>query len=762
MGSVIQKKKKLNWKLWLILFLLAIAAGYLFGGIFSFSDVSLENWGEKITYILQHPFQGYYNEKTKGSILVFLLLWLIGLSYAMSNLKNYMPGKEMGSAEWGDPEKFNKKLRDPKGDNMVLSQHLRKSYDTKKTLLNNNITCVGGSGAGKTAGFVAANVLEFHGSNVFTDPKGDTLKDFGPALLQQGVRLRVLNMVEMWKSHRYNPFQYIRTFADITRLITNLMANTTAPDANKGDPFWEKAELLYLQGIFAYVWLCCDDVPYYRYGQLQPGTSPEQILPGCKNLQSLSSGIWRGLVVDENGKPRTLKKTFRTVLMLLDEASVSDDEDRMSALDCRMEVLKQSLVREGKDPLAHPALKNYYRAIRGAGDTVRSIIISANARFAPFDNEDLLNILDGDDIDLPSLGIGVNGDETTRTALFCVLPDDDTTFNFVAGMLYTQMFQELYRVARQYGNKLPLDVGFWFDEFANIKMPSDFDKILATCRSRNIYCVIILQSMAQIKALYKDKWEGLLGNCDTIVYLGGNEQSSHKYFSELLGKWTIDKRTTGQTLGSHGSSSRNFDILGRELMTPDEIKNMPNEDSLIFVRSQNPVYDKKMYWFQQKKWDYIKELEPYEFVPLAPNQFTLLHEKSIAYLKRDPLKHVVEYDCGDLATFLSLDLQKAERQSEESIKQQIQEIREQKDETDNWFSETESNIGLEERELSLEEMMLRQNMSKEQIAEMSKAIINGVPEDVLMDIARTNASAERIRMIVELYAFQDPKKGKEA
>lgn len=246
------------------------------------------------------------------------------------------------------------------------------------------------------------------------------------------------------------------------------------------------------------------------------------------------------------------------------------------------------------------------------------------------------------------------------------------------------------------------------------------------------------------------------------MYLGGNEQSSHKYFSELLGKWTIDKRTTGQTLGSHGSSSRNFDILGRELMTPDEIKNMPNEDSLIFVRSQNPVYDKKMYWFQQKKWDYIKELEPYEFVPLAPNQFTLLHEKSIAYLKRDPLKHVVEYDCGDLATFLSLDLQKAERQSEESIKQQIQEIREQKDETDNWFSETESNIGLEERELSLEEMMLRQNMSKEQIAEMSKAIINGVPEDVLMDIARTNASAERIRMIVELYAFQDPKKGKEA
>lgn len=753
-NSAVQKKKKFNWKPWAALLVIALFAGYVCSGIFTFDDLNIENLSQYLGYVFMHPFNNWFNEKTGVCILISLMVWMFAMTYFLASMKNYMPGKEMGSAEWAEPAAFNKSLsaKDEKADNMVLSLNTRKSYDTKKTLLNNNVTVVGGSGSGKTAGFVGPNILQFHGSAVYTDPKGDTLKDFGPALIDAGYRVEVINLTDMKKSHRYNPFKYIRTQGDLTKLITNLIANTTPADATKGDPFWDKAETLYLTALFAYVWYeCGDDAVYHKYAQvsIRDPDAAKRELAGCTDVTDVSlqrtMKIVRGTVTDENGTAKKMPKTIRTVLRLLDEAAVSDDENKMSNLDCRMEALRLRLIEEGKNPDNHPALKNYYRAIRGAGDTVRSIIISANARFAPFDNELLLNILDDDDIDLPSLGVGANGDMETKTALFCVLPDDDTTWNFVPGMLYTQMFQELYRVARKYGNKLPIEVGFWFDEFANIKMPNNFEKILATCRSRNVYIVIILQSLAQIKTLYKDQWEGLIGNCDTLVYLGGNEQSSHKYFSEVLGKWTIDKRSHGETLGSHGSTSRNYDILGRELLTPDEIKNMPNEDSIVLVRGQNPVYDRKMYWFKQTEWNHIKDMDDYRFEPIIKPFLSFVNKKSYKYIKGDDEKAIKEVACGSIANVLkyeAFDSQKNNCEEKENVEQGLT----------NGKYEAYEPVAQEQLEnMSITEVAVHAEPEEDQAEAIRSALEEGLPMKAVKNLINKRASADEIYSYIEMY-----------
>ena len=339
-------------------------------------------------------------------------------------------------------------------------------------------------------------------------------------LKNNGYNVKVINLLEMDKSDCYNPFSYIREETDVVKLITNLISNTTPKGATPSDPFWEKAEGLFLQSIFYYVWL-----------EVQPA-----------------------------------KRNFETVLKLLGEAEVTE-QGKASKLDVRMKFLEES------SPLGanHPAVKQYNKCMRGAGDTVRSIIISANSRLAFLENKQVLRLLSKDELNLSDIGIGVNGDGETKTALFCVIPDSDKSYNFIIGMLYTQIFQELYYQADfNCGGRLPIHVTFMLDEFANVALPDDFCSLLSTMRSREISSIIIIQNFAQLKALFKDTWETIPGNCDTFIYLGGNEQSTHKYVSELLGKGTIDKKSSGETKGRQGSSSRNYDVLGRELFTPDE------------------------------------------------------------------------------------------------------------------------------------------------------------------------------------------------
>ena len=352
-------------------------------------------------------------------------------------------------------------------------------------------------------------------------------------------------MIEMDKSNCYNPFDYIRSETDIIKLITNLIANTTPKNAQQNDPFWEKAETLYLQALFYYVWLEC----------------PEE------------------------------ERNFRTVLKLLNEAEVKQDGSP-SDLDRRFRRLER---KKGSD---HPALIQYNKVVRGAGDTVRSIIISANARLALLENPSILRILDKDEMRIAEIGAGIDGDEKTKTALFCVIPDSDKSYNFLIGMLYSQIFQELYYQADfNFGGRLPIHVTFMLDEFSNVALPDDYCSLLSTMRSREISSIIIIQNLAQIKSLFKDTWETIPGNCDALLYLGGNEQSTHKYVSESLGKGTIDKRSSGETKGRNGSSSRNYDVLGRELLTPDETRKLDNKKCILFIRGCDPIIDNKFNTF---------------------------------------------------------------------------------------------------------------------------------------------------------------------
>lgn len=572
--------------------MVSIFAGYLIGGAWK-EGTNLYVFLSDFSRVIQAPFKNYFNRYTANAICFSILVYIVLMLMYYTSQRNYMPGKEYGTAKFASPKQVNKELEDQNGDyNRILSQNVRISLDTRYTGLNNNVLIIGGSGSGKTFYEVKPNLMDMphHCSFIITDPKGEILRSCGQMLKKNGYNIKVINLLEMEKSDCYNPFAYIREETDIIKLITNLIANTTPKGSNPTDPFWEKAEGLFLQALFYYVWM--EEPP--------------------------------------------AKKNFRTVLKLLSEAEVKE-QGKPSRLDVRMKFLEES------HPLGsnHPAVKQYNKCMRGAGDTVRSIIISANSRLAYLENEQVLRLLSRDDLRIAELGTGVNGDSETRTAMFCVIPDSDKSYNFIIGMLYTQIFQELYYQADfNYGGRLPIHVTFMLDEFANIALPDDYCSLLSTMRSREISSVIIIQNLAQIKALFKDTWETIPGNCDTLVYLGGNEQSSHKYVSESMGKGTIDKRSSGETRGKQGSSSRNYDVLGRELMTPDETRKLNNEDCLIFIRGFDPILDKKFIPFDHPRFDQTADGEGEKYVHAPKGKgyigkpFELLNKKSLAYYQK--------------------------------------------------------------------------------------------------------------------------------
>ncbi|MCR5836866.1 MAG: type IV secretory system conjugative DNA transfer family protein [Lachnospiraceae bacterium] len=509
----------------------------------SFDDIMTMT--EDFKHDVIRPLNNRWYPDTPRAMFAGSIFYIIAVLMYLTGRRNLMHGKEFGTAEFADIEQVNHLISDKdESKNRILSEHVRMSMDTKVSKLNNNLLVIGGSGAGKTFFMVKPNIMQLmpKGSFIATDPKGELLRATGGMLKKNGYNVKVLNLIDMAKSDGYNPFRYIRTENDVVKLVTNLISNTTPKESSPSDPFWEHAEGMFLQALFYYVWL--------------------EMPPNRRNFQS--------------------------VLMLLSEAEVTEKKE--SKLTKRMnKLLDVSPLGEN-----HPAYRQYMKVIRGAGDTVRSIIISANSRLALLENPQILRILAKDDLKIEELGIGTKRNKSKRTALFCVIPDSDKSYNFIVGLLYTQLFQELYYQADfKFGGKLPLDVTLMLDEFANVALPDDFCSVLSTMRSRKINAVIIIQNLAQIKALFKDTWETITGNCDTLVYLGGNEKSTHEYISELLGKATIDKRSTGETRGMHGSSSRNYDVLGRSLMNPDEVRNMDNSKCLIFIKGFKPIFDEK-------------------------------------------------------------------------------------------------------------------------------------------------------------------------
>jgi len=655
----------------------------------------------KFNAAIKNPFGHYYNANTLRAVIYGSLIYGMAVLMYVTNRRNLMHGKEYGTARFADIRMVNKALADKdECKNRILSNNVRMSIDTSVTGLNNNMLVIGGSGAGKTFFIVKPNIMQMMLNNSFiaTDPKGEIARATANMLKKNGYNVKVLNLIDMAKSDGYNPFRYIREENDVVKLVTNIISNTTPKETAPSDPFWEKSESMFLQALFYYVWL--------------------EMPPNRKNFQS--------------------------VLDLLSEAEV-DAKGNDSKLTKKM----KQLAKTSKLKQNHPAYKQYMKVIRGAGDTVRSIIISANSRLALLENPQILRILSKDDLHLEELGIGVNGDKHTRTALFCIIPDSDKSYNFIVGMLYTQLFQELYFQADfRNGGKLPIQVTLMMDEFANVALPDDFCSLLSTMRSRRISSIIIIQNLAQIKALFKDTWETITGNCDTLVYLGGNEKSTHQYISEMLGKSTIDKRSTGETRGVHGSASRNYDVLGRELMTPDEVRNMSNRKCLIFIKGFNPIFDDKYVPFRHKNFSQTEDGGGKAYVhDPSLNQESLrpvklLSEKQIndikEYKKENEVVHIMDMSLEEI---MMLDDTKrlyfensneSESSSDEGSAKTI--------------SRTDILENMSEQELmdEITNRMCMMDFSREQIEEITKSLDAHMKLSILLSYLYPTTSAEEM------------------
>lgn len=485
---------------------------------------------------MSRPFYITLCGNSLKTILVLLLCYGLAIGIYLSTQRNYRRREEHGSAQWGSPVQVNRKYADKVPTrNKILTQNVSVGLDGRKHRRNLNTLVCGGSGAGKTRFFAKPNLCQANSSYVVLDPKGELLRDTGNLLSAKGYDIKVLDLINMEKSHCYNPFVYLRSDNDIQRLVTNLFKNTTPKGSQSQDPFWDQAATMLLLALIFYL--------HYE-------APPEE-------------------------------QNFPMVMEMIRAGEVrEDDEAYKSALDILFERL------EMRNP-EHIALKYYRSYHSGSGKTLKSIQITLISRLEKFNLESLASITQNDELALWSIG-------EKKTAVFAIIPDNDSSFSFLVGMLYTQLFQQLYYQADViHGGRLPVHVHFLMDEFANVALPDEFDKLLSTMRSRELSVSIIIQNLAQLKALFEKQWESIVGNCDEFLYLGGNEQSTHEYVSKLLGKETIDTNTYGLSKGRNGSYSTNWQLAGRELMTPDEVRMLDNRYALLFIRGERPVEDLK-------------------------------------------------------------------------------------------------------------------------------------------------------------------------
>lgn len=540
---------------------------------------------------LNHPFQFQWCDNSLKTIGIFLVIYVLGIGIYLSNEKNYRQKEEYGSARWGYIRSLVKKHSNKDFfENKLFTQKTRMDIHGKIKNVNLHTVVIGGSGAGKTRYYAKPNIMQCNTSYVVLDPKGEIIKSVGHMLEDEGYEIKVIDLIDMSKSLGYNPFHYIQSDKDVLKLITNLIRNTTPKGSSTNDPFWEKSETALLEALMLYL---------YHY-------APED------------------------------EQNFTMVMEMLNYAEVKEDEDDyespLDELFKRLETIDSNSL----------ALKQYKIYKQAAGKTAKSILISVGVRLAAFNLEELASLTRYDEMELEQIG-------ERKTALFAIIPDNDSTFNFVIGMLYTQLFQMLYYQADfAYGGQLPVPVHFIMDEFANVALPDEFDKLLSTMRSRLIFVSIILQNLAQIKALYKDTWESIMGNCDSKLYLGGNEQSTHEYISKELGKATIDTNTYGKSEGRSGSFTTNSQRTGRELLTSDEVRLLDNNYAVLFLKGERPVRDRK---FNLLKHPRIKQtmdggrepyihgqashfIEDWQNILLSNNEYELLDvEETENYLK---------------------------------------------------------------------------------------------------------------------------------
>ena len=485
---------------------------------------------------MESPFSITWCDDSLRVILLLIVIYGLAIGVYLSSRRNYRTREEHGSAKWGSAKKINKIYeQQPKSNNRILTQNVSIGYNAKIHRRNLNTIVIGGSGAGKTRFYAKPNAMQANTSLIILDPKGENARDVGNLLIEKGYVVKVLDLINMDKSHCYNPFVYIKSDNDVQKLVTNLFKATTPKGSSSNDPFWDTAASMLLLSLIFYLWY----------------EAPEE------------------------------EQNFPMVMEMLRAGEVREDDDLyVSPLD----ILFNQLEAENPN---HIAVKYYRDYHSGSAKTLKSIQITLASRLEKFNLESLASLTQTDELDLDTIG-------ERKTALFAIIPDNDTSFNFLVSMLYTQLFQSLFFIAdHKYGGSLPVHVHFLMDEFANVSLPDDFDKILSVMRSRGVSVSIILQNLAQLKALFEKQWESIIGNCDEFLYLGGNEQSTHKYVSELLGKETIDLNTYGKSTGHSGNYSTNYQLNGRELLTPDEVRLLDNKYAILFIRGERPIMDLK-------------------------------------------------------------------------------------------------------------------------------------------------------------------------
>ena len=614
-----------NNKTLIILFICAVPViiwlALIIAGCYE-QDIKLFELLDRLTVAVNNPTHIVFNEYSLKAVLIFLFFYAMGIGVYFSSRENRRPGEEHGSARWGNVKSIVRRYADKNSSsNIILTQNMRLGLNAKKHRRNLNVLVVGGSGAGKTRFYAKPNLMQCNTSFIVADPKGEMLRSIAPLLIEKGYDIKVFNLIEPENSDGYNPFVYIRKDEDVIRLISNLIQNTTPKNAQQNDPFWEKSEIALDSALMLYL---LHEAP------------PEE-------------------------------QTFEMLMFLIENAAtVEDDEDGYQS---PVDILFNGLEEEKPE---HIAVKQYKIFKQASGKTAKSILISAAVRLAAFNLPEIAKMTSYDNLDIGSLG-------ERKRAIFCVIPDNDNSFNYLVGMLYTQAFQALYFNAdSNHGGELPVPVHSVMDEFANVALPDNFERILATMRSRRISVSIIIQNMAQLKALFKDSWENITGNCDTLLYLGGNEQSTHEYISKMLGKETIDTRTRGITKGQHGSSNTNYQNAGRELLTLDEVRLLDNSNALIFIRGERPLIDKK---FDILSHPNIAKTADGKAIPYK-------HSKSGKYLRSDLSFTIKE----DLSNIKLLEVDGDNVKSIDFVKPQEQKQKENSEVSDNEKSEhTENN-----------------------------------------------------------------------
>ena len=645
------EKRKLPWGMLQVLLVGLLVISYFLSGLATLDGVTLANWEEKLLYVILHPLQNWWNNLTFTFMGIALIVWIGIVTYLMDYYRNRQIGVEYGSEQWADIKQIQRILMNKdETKNTLLSQNV--AVDNGK-LSNMNMLVIGNSGSYKSTSLVIPNALLASMTNVFLDIKGELLRKTGRYLENQGVAIKVFNLINPEESDRWNPFVYIRDEVGLVKLITNLQESVKPPDAMKGEPFWDQAVSLYLMSLFSYEWLRQEREKKEHPEQYQAATLPR-------------------------------------VLALANLEMQPGSEENSTRLQEKMDDLARKYGAE------YPPVRDY-RKLKGnmdAQETVSCVILMVNAMLRLCEVPAIKRILEADDMDIKSLGTGAGGIPGKKTALFLVMPDNDPSFNFLISMFYTTMFDVLIHAAdHEYRGALPIHVRLWADEFYAGPKPTRTEVLMGTIRGRNMSIVPILQSIAQAKALFpQDKWEIFIENCAVLIYMGSGPaaKSTHKFISELIGEMTIDVRNDGRTYGAHGNANIQNQKLGRSLMTPAAVKRMSRKDCILFIEGQYPVFDQKAIPFQTPRWKEMEKLAGEDgyhhsvkviFDEEQRTYFTIETKKQIQFLSKEQSEAYKEmakkddtiyYREIDKEAFLYLNFRKYPKPTEEEITKAFQ------------------------------------------------------------------------------------------